>query len=151
MWVFGRAVPLRLFLTTLGWGCGIRVLSFPRGAKIQRKPRQGRWGWGERECFWEEHPHPYLSTERQAFCEGWMGVLGTKSGGLEVTIGPENVREVLWGLCLHSEVPSTQEHILKGKTLFGHVKARKRFSEKGKRDTQRCRERQRRGRLTEPS
>ena len=126
MWVFGRAVPLRLFLTTLGWGCGIRVLSFPRGAKIQRKPRQGRWGWGERECFWEEHPHPYLSPERQAFCEGWMGVLGTKSGGLEVTIGPEKVREVLWGLCLHSEVPSTQEHILKGKTLFGHVKARKR-------------------------
>ena len=80
-----------------------------------------------------------------------MRVLGTKSGCLEVTIGPERVREVLWGLCLLSEVPSTQEHMLKGKTLFGHVKARKKFSEKGNRDPQGCRERQRRGRLTGPS
>lgn len=29
VWVCSRAVPLRLFLTKLGWGCGIRVLSFP--------------------------------------------------------------------------------------------------------------------------
>ena len=59
-----------------------------------------------------------------------MGFLGTKSGGLGLTIGSERLREVLWGLCPRSEVPSTEEHILKGKTLFGHEKARKRFSEK---------------------
>lgn len=80
-----------------------------------------------------------------------MGVLGTKSGGLGLTIGSERLREVLWGLCPRSEVPSTEEHTLKGKTLFGHAKAKKRFSEKGNRDPQRCRERQRRGRLTGPS
>lgn len=78
-----------------------------------------------------------------------MRVLGTSLGVWRLQLG-QRVREVLWGLCLLSEVPSTQEHILKGKTLFGHVKARENFQKKAT-EIRRDAERQRRGRLTGPS